>query len=124
MKYITIKRLKGKCLAGEVNIPALTPIEEKDGILFYDDKPICLNTSRQAHEHFSCNIDGLGLQRGELIQKIEKLVQGSTRAFDKLKNNELCKRYKKDSDQLVWFWSHDFYNASIEDLEQIYKEVK
>lgn len=124
MKYITSKRLKGKCLIGEINIPALTPIEERDNVLFYGENPICLATSRQAHEHFARNDDDCGMRRGELVQKIEKIMRNSSDAFQKAIRDKKCKSYKKDKDQLIWFWSHDFYIANIEDLEYILQTIK
>lgn len=49
MKYITHRRFKDQAIFGHVNIPAMTECEERNGMIFYKGKPICVITSENAH---------------------------------------------------------------------------
>jgi ABC-type Na+ transport system ATPase subunit NatA len=66
MQYITTKRYKGNGIGNHFNLPYATPIEEKDGVLYHDNKPICVARSLNGKKHFASNEDGQGLKRGEL----------------------------------------------------------
>lgn len=35
-----------------------------------------------------------------------------------------CLKYKRKDHEDFWLWNHDFYNASIEDLEYIKSLIK
>ena len=65
-KYITKKRMKEAGIAGHVNIPYGTEVEEVDGLIIYKGAAVCAITSRNAHLHFAKNDDGKGLERGAL----------------------------------------------------------
>ena len=70
MQYITIKRYKGNGIGDHFNLPYGTPIEEKGGVLYHDNKPICVARSLNGKQHFAINEDGQGLKRGELTHFI------------------------------------------------------
>ena len=69
-KYITKKRMKEAGIAGHVNIPYGTEVEEVDGLIIYKGAAVCAITSRNAHLHFAKNDDGKGLERGALTLAI------------------------------------------------------
>ena len=71
MKYIVHKRFKGKALCGEVNLPAMTEVENKDGVICYNGSALCFDCSENAHQFFARNDDGNGMLRGKLTQAIQ-----------------------------------------------------
>jgi hypothetical protein len=60
MQYITIKRYKKTGIGGYFNIPWNTPVDEKDGVLYHNNRPICVARSYSSHEHFARDDDGHG----------------------------------------------------------------
>lgn len=123
MEYIVHKRFKRKALCGEVNLPALTLCEETDGMIRYHGKDICYCKSNNAHQYFARNDDGNGMLRGNLTQSIEKTLgtpddQYETR-WNAVWRDAICKSYKRIEFADSWYWSHEFYNADISDLQHI-----
>ena len=125
MQYIVHKRFKNTSIGGDVNLPVFTICEEYEGIIFYNDIPICAIASENAHSHFARNDDGQGIVRGKLIQSIQKKLNGNkTKSgyqdrWDKIWDDELCQKYKRTEHKDYWLWNHEFYNAPIEDLKYI-----
>lgn len=123
MKYIAHKRFKGKAICGEVNIPAQTECSLQDGVILCDDLPICFSTSEIAHQYFAPNDDGNGMKRGKLTQAIQKTLSKRDDNYqprwDKIWEDELCQKYKREEYADYWLWNHDFFNADIEDLRYI-----
>lgn len=125
LQYIVYKRFKGTSIGGDVNLPVFTICEELDGIIFYNDIPICAITSENAHLHFACNVDAQGMSRGKLIQAIQRKLKGNKfkpnyqDRWDKIWDDKLCQKYKRIEHKDHWLWNHDFYNAPIGDLEYI-----
>ena len=123
MQYITHKRFKDKAICGDVNIPALTICEEHNGMIYYNNKPLCLITSENAHLHFSINEDNNGIRRGELTNKINTILRRKDSQhqdrWDRIWEDPLCQKYKRPEHQDHWLWNHEFYNANINDLEYI-----
>ena len=124
MKYIVYKRFKERALCGEVNIPAMTQCEECNGVIYYNNLPLCITSSQNAHDYFSINEDGKGIQRGKLIHNITSLLRKRDKNHQKRWNliweDSKCQRYKSSEHSHHWLWNHDFYNASIEDLTYIW----
>lgn len=127
MQYIVHKRLKDNCIGGYMNIPALSICEENNGLIFYNDLPVCYSTSENAHQFLARNDDNNGLERGKLTQAIQKSLakqNNHQERWNKIWDSELCKKYKRVEHEDYWLWNHDFFNASIEDLQQIYDLIK
>lgn len=128
MQYITYKRFKDMSLSGEVNIPAFSLCEEKDDIIYYEDRPICYVKSENAHRFFTNNDDGQGVERGKLIKRIiNKLAKKDSEyqnRWDKIWLDEKCQKYKKEEYADYWLWNHNFYIADIESLEYILSLIK
>lgn len=128
MQYIIHKRFKTKAICGDVNIPAMTECEERNGVLFHNGKPLCYVASENAHQFFARNDDGNGLLRGELIQNIKRRLEKKDNSYqkrwDKVWEDSLCQKYKRKEFDDFWLWSHEFYNAPIEDLQYIHNLVK
>lgn len=110
-------------LSGEINIPALSLCEENNGIIYYQDKPICCIRSENAHQYFTTDEDGRGELRGRLIKKIlNKLKKRDSlyqSRWDRVWDDDICQKYKRKDYADYWLWDHSFYIADIEDLEYI-----
>lgn len=123
MKYILYKRFKDIAICGHVNIPAMTECEEHAGMIYYNNQPLCVISSENAHSHFAVNEDGMGLKRGALVQKITNILKNKDDNYqvrwDKVWEDELCQKYKRPEHPDHWLWNHEFYNANISDLEYI-----
>ena len=74
MKYVVHRRFKDNAICGSINLPAMTECECEDGLITYNNTAICYATSENAHQFFAVNEDGMGMERGRLLQQIE-LIQ-------------------------------------------------
>lgn len=123
MEYITHRRFKKKAICGEVNLPARTKVENIHGALCYQGKMICYETSENAHQYFARNDDGNGMARGKLTQSIQKkLAQkdgGHQARWNRVWEDEVCRKYKRPEHEDYWLWSHRFFNADMETLRHI-----
>lgn len=128
MRYITHKRFKQLAICGNVNIPAASECEEKDQIIYHNNRPLCAVTSENAHTFFAINEDGQGLIRGKFVRDIVSLLQKKDEQYqerwDKVWDDELCQKYKRKEHPDHWLWNHDFYNASIGDLAYIWNLIR
>ena len=126
--YITHRRFKDKAICGNVNIPAQTECDVKNGCIIYDGKPICVTTSENAHQYFAVNDDGCGMERGHLTQEIQNRLAKNDKnhqaRWDKVWSDKIAQKYKRKEYDDYWLWNHDFFNASIEDLRHIAEVVK
>ena len=128
MKYITFSRFKGVAICGDVNIAALTEVDERGDIICLDDKPVCFTKSENAHKHFARNDDGNGMERGWLTSTIIGTLKihddKYQERWDRVWNDDLCQKYKHPLHHDHWIWNHRFYNAPLEDLKHIYNLIK
>ena len=128
MKYIVYKRFKERALCGEINLPALTKCEEKNGIIYFNDLPLCYITSENAHEYFMINEDGKGIERGTIIHNILVLLRrmdnNHQTRWNKIWGDTVSQKYKRHEHPDHWLWNHDFYCATLEDLNHIYSIIK
>lgn len=127
MNYIVYKRYHGKTFSGSANLPYNTPLSCKEGILYYNDEPICFVTSQVAHEHFARNDDGQGIKRGQLTTSILKQLKKHDIQHDarwpKVWDDPICLKYKRPEFEDFFRFNHNFYIAPIEDLEHIAKLI-
>ena len=123
MKYIAHRRFKEKALCGYVNIPAMTELEEVNGLITLDGKPVCYAASENAHRYFARNDDGNGMLRGRLTQTIQNTLRKRDKDYqarwDKVWDDPICQPYKREEYSDFWLWSNSWFNASIEDLTYI-----
>lgn len=127
MDYITIKRARFNSLSGTVNIPYGTKIDCANGLLSVNGEPLCGDHSQNAYEFFARDDDGNGLTRGKLTQAICKVLTKRDKShqarWDKVWADPICQKYKRKEHADYWLWNHDFYNASIYDLQHIAKLI-
>lgn len=123
MEYITIKRARFQGIAGDFNLPYGTKIESDEDCLLHDGKAICFNTSQRAYDYFSRNDDGNGLERGRIVQAVMRLLAkrdaGYQDRWNKIWEDDTCKKYKRSETDDYWLWNHEFYQADIETLKYI-----
>lgn len=110
-----------------MNIPALSICEENNGLIFYNDLPVCYSTSENAHQFLARNDDNNGLKRGKLTQAIQNTLAKRDNDYqnrwNKVWSNPKCQKYKRVEYDDYWLWNHDFFNADIETLRYIAKLV-
>lgn len=127
MNYVCFKRFKDNAICGQVNIPYGSILENDDGMLKFNGKPICFARSQNAHDYFAVNDDGRGLERGNLTSSIIKLLSKRDKSYqerwDKIWSDLSMLKYKREEDPDYWMWNHDFYCAPIADLEHIKKLI-
>lgn len=123
MEYIVYNELTAKVICGDVHLDRGEVATEKAGLIKYRGKPICFNTSEIAHQHFSRNDDGNGLERGDLILSIFEALKPGAEDYEekwaKVYDDEVCQKYRREEFAENWLWNHAFYNAPIEDLDYI-----
>ena len=130
MKYLITRRFKTKAICGEVNLAYGTECFSQGNVIYRQDKqPLCLITSENAHMYFTVNDDGLAKKRRQLIEDIAKLLSDKKmeKRWDVVWNDLICRKYKRKEFADFWLWNHDFYGASLDDLQYIKKilmEVK
>lgn len=128
MKYIVIRRFRGKSLSGEVNLPHSTPCTSTGPVIQCGGKSLCYTTSQNAYDYFARNDDGHGLERGrltgEIKRRLEKKDSNHQARWDKLWADERANRLRRADHQDFWVWSFDFYNAEISELEHILNLIK
>lgn len=124
MEYIVCKKLTGKFICGDVTLPYGTKCCEHGGIIYHEDKPICYIASDVSHKHFARNDDGQGIKRGELILDIQKRLKNTPGAWERIWSDLSIRRYKRGEFSDYWLFNHDFYNASIGDLQYILNVAK
>ena len=135
MKYITAKRFKRNGIGGEFNIPYGTTLEKReDGVLYFENKQVCVARSAASHQHFVNDSDGNGIKRYYWTSNIIKKLDGNvksiladardeekehSRLWEIIVNDEIAKKYRRVEHLDYWLWDDTFYNAPLEDLEYI-----
>ena len=112
MTYLTCRRFKQDGIEGHFNLPFNTPVTEKDGFLYYDNKLICAVTSENGWEHFRPNT-AEGEYRQEMLNDLYQYYQknGSGNDFDEA----------KWPNQVNYYWKNLLRTAPTERLEEIYQ---
>lgn len=121
--YVCRKRARFKAICGQVNIPYGTTLNGQGGFLILNNLPVCSATSQNAYDFFTQNDDGMGQERGELLNRITatlmKQTPGHNARWGKIWDDPRCQKYKRPEQEDHWIWNHDFYNGPVEDLRYI-----
>ena len=121
--YIAARRARFLAIGGPVNIPYGTALEAVDGFLERDGLRLCAVTSENAHQYFSRNDDGNGLERGKLsaaiVSQLSRRDKGHLDRWEKVWASQVCQKYRRADHADFWVWSHAFYEAPVEDLRLI-----
>jgi hypothetical protein len=129
--YIVTNRFKGVSICGDLNLPYGTECTVNDGFIICDRGVVCAVTSQNAYDYFSQNDDGNAKERGKLVHSIRKTLERYTKfnpkkkqeVWDKIWNDKICLKYKREDYEDHWLWNYDFYNAELYDLRYIAKLV-
>ena len=124
MRYIVTRRFRGKAICGVVNLPYGTACETQDGYLILDDgRLLCTVTSQNAYDYFSRDDDGMGLERGKLVQDIRSTLERRDAKYqarwDRLWADEGANKLRRTEHEDYWLWSFAFYNADVNELRRI-----
>lgn len=119
MEYLVVRRFRGVCLCGRVNLPAGTACTCREGVIYWGETPVCLVASDVAHRFFAPNFDGLGWQRGQLIEKILRRMRLDKRRARKLCLDPVACRYRRTEHRDTFLWSHGFFVAPVEELQYL-----
>ena len=124
MRYIVTRRFRGKSICGEVNLPYGTVCEAADGFLkLQDGRRLCAVTSQNAYDYFSRDDDGMGLERGKLVQDIRRTLERRDAKYqsrwDRLWADEGANKLRRTEHEDYWLWSYAFYNADVNELRRI-----
>lgn len=130
-KFIVINRLKKTCPCGEVNLPYGTECDTigygEDKAIICDKGIVCYASSKTARLYFTQNDDGDGKERAKIVESILKLMERKDKdhqkRWDKVWDDSLCQKYKREEFEDYFLWNHDFYNAPISDLKYVAKLV-
>ena len=122
-QYITTRRARFTALCGPVNIPWGTAVEAVDNYLQMDGVTLCAVTGQNAHDYFARNDDGNGLERGRLtssiIRRLAKRDRDHQKRWDRMWEDPLAGKYRRQDYADFWVWGHDFFEAPLEDLRYI-----
>lgn len=128
MKYICSKRMKTKTISGEVNFPVGTVFNCVDGLITHNGKAICYDHSQNAYDYLSCDDDGFGIRRGQLVRdimgRLKKRDDDYQARWDRIWMDKSLQKYKRTEFLDFWLWNYDFFNAPIGELEYILARVK
>lgn len=121
--YVAARRARFLANCGRVNIPWGTKLEAVDGFLYWGGRCLCAVTSQNAHEYFSINTDGNGLERGRLtasiIARLSKRDKAHLERWGRVWDNPKCQKYRREDSEDYWLWNHAFFEAPLEDLRYI-----
>lgn len=129
-EYLVTKRFKAKAICGDVNLPYGTICTAINGMISCDKGALCGIDSQNAFDYFSQNDDGFAMLRRKLIGAIfdalsrqKQDLDSYNARWDKVWNDRICQKYKREDHDDHWLWNYDFYNAEIVDLQYIAKLV-
>lgn len=131
LNYVARKRFNKNSFQGLIDIPYGTSLSCVNDILFYKKKAVCYITSQDAFDYFVTDFDNSGILRGQLIEWI--LLHTGKQYHDEelynkiwniIWNTQKYHIFKRPEFEDRWLWSFDFYNASIEDLQQLVNDIK
>ena len=126
--YVAQRRAKFDGISGVVNIPYGTHLENQNGFLMLDGKPVCAATSQNGLDYFAQNDDNQWEERGKLtigiISTLVKRDRNYQARWNKVWEDDICQKYRRKEHEDFWLWNHDFYTASITDLRHIAELIK
>lgn len=123
-RYIARKRARFNGYGGRrVNIPWGTTLEAAGGDILFQGVPLCGTKSENAHLYFSQDDDGMGRERGDLVEKITTTLAKRDKShqarWDRLWADDLANQYRDAGNADFWMWGQAFYDAPVEDLRHI-----
>ena len=123
-RYIARKRARFSGYGGrQVNILWGTRLEAAAGDILFKGVPLCGTTSENARLYFCQDDDGMGKERGTLVEKILTTVSKKDKChqarWDRLWGDKLADQYRDHGYTDFWVWDRTFYDAPVADLRHI-----
>ena len=110
------------------NFPVGTVFNCVDGLIAHTGKAICYDHSQNAYDYLSCDDDGFGIRRGQLVRdiigRLKKRDDDYQARWDRIWMDKSLRKYKRTEFADFWLWNYDFFNAPIGELEYILARVK
>lgn len=127
MEYVFYRPFKGKTMSGDTEFKVGTVCTEDKGTVYYKGQPIFMTGSKNANEHLALNDDGRGLERGQLITEIKRVLaltdDHAYERWHRVWNAPICKQFNSDASGETWLWNFAFYHASPAYLQRILEIV-
>ena len=121
--YIVRRRARFLSICGPVNLPYGTEVSSDGAFLTVNGEKLCSITSQNAYDFFSRNDDGMGLERGKLVQDIRSTLERRDAKYqsrwDRLWADEGANKLRRTEHEDYWLWSFAFYNADVNELRRI-----
>lgn len=121
--YIVRRRARFLSICGPVNLPYGTEVSSDGAFLTVNGEKLCSITSQNAYDFFSRNDDGMGLERGKLVQDIRSTLERRDAKYqsrwDRLWADEGANKLRRTDHEDYWLWSYAFYNADVNELRRI-----
>ena len=121
--YIVRRRARFLAICGPVNLPYGTEVSSDGAFLTVNGEKLCSITSQNAYDFFSRNDDGMGLERGKLVQDIRSTLERRDAKYqsrwDRLWADEGANKLRRTDHEDYWIWSFAFYNADVNELRRI-----
>lgn len=147
MKYIVTKSFNKDGIWGRFDIDVGETLNSMNGIICYNDHQVCFERSQNAHDHFTFDEDGNGLERRMLIDEIFSILSEMHKKYDdavkEILNDETLTPEEREEaisklvdeaalaferihadaelDALLTngVWNHSFYVAQISTLQKL-----
>ena len=104
-QYVARKRARFYSGGRQVNIPWGAVLDEQDGSLYWQGRPLCRISSQNAYDYFSRNDDGNGKLRGQLVgailSRLERRDANYQARWDRVWESPLCQPYKRPAGQVL-----------------------
>jgi hypothetical protein len=124
MDYITFLPFARKGLGGVFDLSVGDRVEERNGMIYHEGRPVCKTRSSAGKNCFARDDDGHGLERGALTTDIREALarpdEDHQARWDKVWADDVCQAYRRpDQPEGVWLWSDEFYALDMEPLGHI-----
>lgn len=121
--YIVRRRARFLAIRGPVNLPYGTEVSSDGAFLTVNGEKLCSITSQNAYDFFSRNDDGMGRERGKLVNDIRRTLEHKDAKYqsrwDRLWADEGANKLRRTEHEDYWIWSYAFYNADVNELRRI-----
>lgn len=123
--YVVKKEYNGKDLnSHNVNLKIDKTLNDINGLLYYNNTPICVNRSRVAKKYFVWNGDGCADERWELEQKIFSYWPYSSKIYDLVFSDTYKHLIREDSPDTILFNDYFYSSSHISELKDLLKDIE
>lgn len=117
--YVVVRKFEGNGISSNISLPIMTVCNSIKGYICTKTSIICAIHSETAHKFFALNSDGHGMERGNLIARIQDRLRTHPVEWQHVYSDALCSKYKRSDNPDIWIWNQQFYDAEVADLRHI-----